>query len=99
MKYIDLFFSIIEIYQSFTKKSPPLKKEELDYVPPEPKKVYKRSAKSDLFENCETPQEIKKRFRRLAHLNHPDKGGNVAAMHEILKQYDKSIQKKPKKSR
>lgn len=47
----------------------------------------KRSSKN-LFEHCLTVEEVKKRFRRLAFLNHPDKGGCDKAMREIVRQYE-----------
>jgi hypothetical protein len=41
-----------------------------------------------LFQGCQTAGDLKKRFRRLAFLNHPDRGGSAAAMKEVLKQYE-----------
>jgi|GEM_PF-5348412 len=47
----------------------------------------------DLFGCCKTIGEVKRRLRRLALLNHPDKGGSEAAMKEILKQYEETLSK------
>ena len=41
------------------------------------------------FESCKTLDELKKEFRRLAMLNHPDKGGSTATMQEINAEYDR----------
>jgi curved DNA-binding protein CbpA len=41
---------------------------------------------------CSTLPEVKKRFRRLAFLNHPDRGGSSAAMQEILRQYEEAVE-------
>jgi hypothetical protein len=58
-------------------------------------KMYARKTRkatfANLFEKCQTREEIKKRFRRLALLNHPDKGGSKAAMSEIIRQYEESL--------
>ena len=35
------------------------------------------------FTNCNTVEELKKEFRRLAFTHHPDKGGNVQTMQEL----------------
>lgn len=52
-----------------------------------------RSKKKDLFSKCTTEEEIKRRFRRLAFLNHPDRGGKEAAMKEVLKQYEEALER------
>lgn len=52
-----------------------------------------RSKKKDLFSKCHTEEEIKRRFRRLAFLNHPDRGGKEAAMKEVLKQYEEALER------
>jgi hypothetical protein len=44
--------------------------------------------KKNLFDGCKSAEEIKKRFRRLAFLNHPDRGGKASAMKEIIRQYE-----------
>lgn len=48
--------------------------------------------KKSLFSQCQSLDEVKKRFRRLAFLNHPDRGGSSAAMKEINRQYEEIIQ-------
>ena len=48
--------------------------------------------KTGLFDKCQSVQEIKQRFRKLAFQNHPDRGGNKAAMQEILRQYEVALQ-------
>lgn len=50
-----------------------------------------QSKKKGLFAECLTEKELKARFRRLAFLNHPDKGGSPAAMREIIRQYDQAM--------
>lgn len=40
------------------------------------------------FTNCKTIEELKKEYRRLAMLNHPDCGGSTETMQEINNQYD-----------
>lgn len=40
------------------------------------------------FTNCRTLDELKKEFRRLAMLHHPDHGGDVEAMKAINAEYD-----------
>lgn len=39
------------------------------------------------FESCKTLQELKKEYKRLAMLFHPDRGGDVATMQEINRLY------------
>ena len=51
------------------------------------------SPKEDLFAACTNRAEIKKRFRRLSMLNHPDRGGSEAAMKAILAQYEAALQR------
>jgi hypothetical protein len=48
---------------------------------------------NDLFANCHTLKDIKQRFRRLALLNHPDRGGSTAAMQEIQRQYKNALER------
>jgi len=43
------------------------------------------------FENCNNLDEVKKEYRRLAKLNHPDIGGSEATMKDINSQYDQAI--------
>lgn len=40
------------------------------------------------FTNCRTLDELKKEFRRLAMLNHPDRGGDEETMKAINNEYD-----------
>lgn len=61
--------------------------------PKAPQQEESRSSKA-LFAMCQSIPEIKKRFRRLAFLNHPDRGGNAAAMREILRQYEEALESK-----
>jgi len=41
------------------------------------------------FESCTTIEEIKKRYRQLAQIHHPDHNGNEETMKEINSQYEK----------
>ena len=41
------------------------------------------------FENCKTLEDLKKEFRRLALLHHPDVGGDTATMQEINAEFDR----------
>jgi hypothetical protein len=49
--------------------------------------------RNDLFANCHTLKDVKQRFRRLALLNHPDRGGSNAAMQEIQRQYKTALER------
>lgn len=40
------------------------------------------------FNSCKTLEELKKEFRRLAMLHHPDRGGDVETMKQINAEYD-----------
>lgn len=40
------------------------------------------------FAQCKNLEELKKEFRRLAMIHHPDRGGNVETMKEINNEYD-----------
>ena len=51
------------------------------------------SKTKSLFANCRTIEEVKKRFRRLSMLNHPDRGGSAAAMKVILAQYEHALER------
>jgi hypothetical protein len=46
------------------------------------------------FYNCRTLDEVKRKYKELAMLHHPDKGGNTAIMQEINNEYE-DIQKNP----
>lgn len=43
------------------------------------------------FADCLTIEDVKKEFKRLAFLHHPDKGGSTATMQEINKAYKFAI--------
>ena len=40
------------------------------------------------FTQCKNLEELKKEFRRLAMIHHPDRGGDVETMKEINNEYD-----------
>jgi hypothetical protein len=44
------------------------------------------------FTNCKTLDELKKEYRRLAMLHHPDRGGDTQTMKEINGQYDEAFE-------
>ncbi len=44
------------------------------------------------FNNEQSVAEIKKAYRRLANIHHPDKGGDTAAMQELNAQYHEALQ-------
>jgi hypothetical protein len=46
------------------------------------------------FYNCHTLEEVKRKYKELAMLHHPDRGGNTATMQEINLEYEE-IQKNP----
>ncbi len=50
--------------------------------------------KSNFFKDCTSLAEVKKRYKELAMLHHPDRGGDTATMQEINNQYE-SISKNP----
>lgn len=39
------------------------------------------------FSGCITIEEVKKLYKKLAMENHPDRGGNIATMQAINKEY------------
>lgn len=41
------------------------------------------------FKNIQTLEELKKRYKQLAMVFHPDKGGSTAIMQEVNNEYDK----------
>jgi hypothetical protein len=45
------------------------------------------------FRECKTKEEVKAEFKRLAKLNHPDKGGNVETMQMINALYSEAIKR------
>lgn len=55
-------------------------------------KAQASTPKKRLFSMCNSIPEVKKRFRKLAFLNHPDRGGSSAAMQEILRQYEEALE-------
>jgi len=46
------------------------------------------------FYNCHSLEEVKRKYKELAMLHHPDRGGNTAIMQEINLEYEE-IQKNP----
>ena len=46
------------------------------------------------FYNCHALEEVKRKYKELAMLHHPDKGGDTATMQEINNEYEE-IQKNP----
>ena len=46
------------------------------------------------FYDCHTLEEVKRKYKELAMLHHPDRGGNTATMQEINLEYEE-IQKNP----
>lgn len=58
---------------------------------------------TDYFANCQTHEEAKQRYRRLAFKHHPDQGGSEAQFIELNKQYkaflDKNTKNKDKSER
>ena len=50
--------------------------------------------KTCYFAQCKTLEEVKKHFKNLAFIHHPDKGGDTARMQEINAEYE-SIIKNP----
>jgi hypothetical protein len=49
---------------------------------------------NQFFKGCRTLQEVKRRYKELAMLHHPDKGGKTETMQQINKEYE-SIIKNP----
>ena len=45
------------------------------------------------FENCNTIEELKAEYRRLAMKNHPDRGGDEETMKAINQQYDEAFER------
>ena len=43
------------------------------------------------FTACRTLDEVKREYKRLAMLHHPDRGGNTSTMQEINRQYEQII--------
>lgn len=41
------------------------------------------------FKNVNTLEELRKQYKELLKIHHPDNGGNVAQMQEINAEYDK----------
>ncbi len=50
--------------------------------------------KTNFFSNCNSLEEVKRRYKELAMLHHPDRGGDTATMQEINNEYE-SICKNP----
>lgn len=47
--------------------------------------------KTKYFIDCNSIEQVKRRFKELAFVHHPDKGGDTATMQEINKQYAEII--------
>ncbi len=45
------------------------------------------------FENISTLEELRKLYKELLKLHHPDNGGNVSEMQEINSEYDRIFKK------
>jgi hypothetical protein len=45
-------------------------------------------SKTNFFANCKTLEELKKEYKRLAMLHHPDRGGNLETMQAVNNEYD-----------
>jgi hypothetical protein len=50
--------------------------------------------KTNYFSQCRTLEEVKKHYKNLAFIHHPDRGGDTARMQEINAEYE-SILKNP----
>jgi hypothetical protein len=46
---------------------------------------------TSFFSTCLTLDEVKREYKRLAMLHHPDRGGNTSTMQEINRQYEQII--------
>lgn len=53
-----------------------------------PRRQLKGDNKMKYFQNCSTIEELKKEYRRLALINHPDNGGNPETMKTINAEYE-----------
>jgi hypothetical protein len=45
-------------------------------------------SKTSFFKDCKTLEELKKEYKRLAMLHHPDRGGNLETMQAVNNEYD-----------
>ncbi len=50
--------------------------------------------KTQYFQDCRTLEEVKRKYKELAMLHHPDRGGNTATMQDINNEYE-SVMKNP----
>lgn len=50
--------------------------------------------KTKYFKDCQSLEEVKRRYKELALIHHPDRGGNTATMQEINNEYE-NIKKNP----
>ncbi|HNQ68990.1 MAG TPA: hypothetical protein PKN32_11470, partial [Bacteroidales bacterium] len=50
--------------------------------------------KTKYFKDCQSLDEVKRRYKELALIHHPDRGGNTATMQEINNEYE-NIKKNP----
>lgn len=48
--------------------------------------------KTQFFSGCQSLEEVKKRYKELAMLHHPDRGGDTATMQQINNEYAAIIQ-------
>jgi len=46
---------------------------------------------TNFFKDCRSLDEVKREYKRLAMLHHPDRGGDTETMQEINKQYEQII--------
>jgi len=47
--------------------------------------------KAEFFKGCNSLEEVKKRYKELAVLHHPDKGGDLLTMQELSEEYQRVI--------
>jgi len=47
--------------------------------------------KTQHFQNCQSLEEVKRRYKELAMLHHPDRGGNTATMQDINNEYESIV--------
>ncbi|MDD4779235.1 MAG: molecular chaperone DnaJ [Tissierellia bacterium] len=45
-------------------------------------------SKTNFFANCKTLEELKKEYKKLAMLHHPDRGGRLETMQAVNNEYD-----------
>lgn len=52
----------------------------------------KQAETERFFSGCSTPEEVKKLYRELAFLHHPDHGGDTATMQAVNEQYHEALE-------